>query len=329
MKTAWPVAIAGTGVSIPQRIVTNAEFAQRIDTSDEWITQRTGIRERRMVAPGTGALDLAAEAGRHALASAGIGPEAVDLVIVSTITPDHPLPSTACLLQAALGCRKIPTFDMNAACNGFVWGAINGATFIQSGMAETVLVVGVDIMSSITDMEDRATCILFGDAAGAAVLRRTTGGSQFLAARMGADGDGAMAICIPAGGSREPASQKTIDERLHYVRMKGREVYKFAVSQMQAVLEQTLADAGVSAADVKLLVPHQSNLRIIESACEKLGFPLERVIINIDRYGNTSAASVPLALHEAVEAGRLVPGDLVMLIAFGAGLTWGSLLYRV
>jgi 3-oxoacyl-[acyl-carrier-protein] synthase-3 len=330
MKLTWPVEIVGTGVSVPTRVVTNDELARRVDTTNEWIVQRTGIRERRYIAPGESTLALATKASQHALANAGLVAQDLDLIIVATATPEHLLPATGCLLQATLGCRWIPAFDIEAACSGFVWALVVGAQHLLSGLASTVLVLGAESLSTITDMDDRQTCILFGDGAGAAILRRSTAdGRGVLAARLGCDGARGKLIYIPAGGSHEPASRRTVDERLHYMRMHGREVYKFAVTQMHAIIAETCQDAGVCVADLALVVPHQSNLRIIESACAKAGVPMDKVVVNIDRYGNTSAASVAVAFHEAREAGRVRPGDLVLLVAFGAGLTWGSVLLRV
>lgn len=330
MKVAWPVEIAGMGVYVPENCVTNDDFAKRLDTSDEWIAQRTGIRQRHFLRDDQSTLDMAAAASASALREAGVTAQDIDLIVFGTITPDHTLPSVSCELQARLGCRQIPAFDQVSACTGFTWSFITAAQYIHCGLAERVLVVGSEAMSRITDMDDRGTAILFGDAAGAAVVQRATNGrSAVLATRMGADGSQAGAIWIPAGGSKEPATARTVNERLHYIRMNGREVYRFAVNKMQELLEHTLADAGVAPDELTLLVPHQSNLRIIESACEKLDFPRERVVINIDRYGNTSAASVPVALHEARQQGRVKAGDLVLLLAFGAGLTWGSVLLRI
>ncbi len=330
MRLSWPVEIAGSGMSVPEQSVTNYDFAQRMDTSDEWIVQRTGIRARRMSAPGSATLRLAQEAAQRAMQAAGISPADIDVIVNATITPEHPLPSTACELQHALGCRCIPAFDLAAACSGFVYGLVCGAQFLMSGLARHVLVIGVDCMTRMADLDDRATAVLFGDGAGAVVLRRADdAGRGILAARLGADGSGAPLIWVPAGGSAEPASIRTVNEKLHHMRMRGREVYKFAITQMQEVMQQTLDDAGAAISDLAMLVPHQSNLRIIEAACAKLEFPLDKVWINIDRFGNTSAASVPMALHEARASGRLRPGSLVLLVAFGAGLTWGSVLLRV
>jgi 3-oxoacyl-[acyl-carrier-protein] synthase-3 len=330
MKLSWPLTFAGTGISVPRQLVTNADLTQRVDTSDEWISQRTGIRQRYLADDGESTLTLATEASRMALAEAGLTPEDIDLILVPTISPEHPLPATACELQAALGCRQIPAFDIQAACSGFVWGLITAGQYIHSGMARNVLLCGAETLSRITDWEDRTTCVLFGDGAAAAVLRSSDDAQKgVLAARMGADGVRGKAIWVPGGGSAEPASQKTINERLHYMKMQGREVYKFAVQMMQQVIQETANDAGIGLDELKLVIPHQSNARIIESARDKLGLPPERVLINIDRYGNTSAASVPIGLHEARQAGRIEPGDLVMMVAFGAGLTWGSALVRM
>ena len=330
MRLAWPVQITGSGAYMPERVVTNDELARTVDTSNEWIVQRTGIRERRWAAPGQGTLALATNASQGALANAGLTPKDIDLIVCATISPEHMLPSTAALLQAALGCRWIPAYDLSAACSGFVYGMMAASQYIVTGVAETVLLIGAETLSTITDPLDRATCILFGDGAGAAVLRRSTDtGRGIIAARWGADGERGKLIYLRAGGAGHPATRQTVDERLHFMRMQGREVYKFAVTQMQQIIEQTCADAGVSVGDLKLLIPHQSNLRIIESACARAGVPLERVWINIDRYGNTSSASVAVALHEARTAGRWQAGDLVMLVAFGAGLTWASVLMRM
>lgn len=330
MRLAWPVEIVGTGSAVPAKIVTNDDLTKVVDTSHDWIVQRTGIHERRVNGPGESTLTLATKAGRAALANAGLTPEDLDLIIVATATPEHPLPATGCLLQAALGCRWIPGYDMGAACSGFVWALTQGAQCVVTGLARHVLVLGAESLTTITDPQDRATCILFGDAAGATIVRRSTDPQRsILAGRWGADGSRGMLITVPAGGAKEPASHRTVDERLHYMKMRGREVYKFAVTQMNAIITETCEDAGINADDLKLVIPHQSNLRIIESAAHKAGVPMEKVLININRYGNTSAASVAVGLDEARRAGRIAPGDLVMLVAFGAGLTWGSLLLRM
>ncbi|MEP0846595.1 MAG: ketoacyl-ACP synthase III [Phycisphaerae bacterium] len=330
MKLDWPIEIAGTGSYLPDRVITNIDLAARLDTSDEWIVQRTGIRARRYAAEQESTLVLATRASQMALERSGLAPSDIDLIIVGTATPEHTLPSTACELQAALGCGWIPAFDVAAACSGFLFGFITAAQYLASGMARNVLVVGAETLSRITDQEDRSVVILMGDGAGAAVLRRAGDErGRLLSARFGADGARARAIWIPAGGAAEPASVRTVNERLHYMRMNGREVYKFAISQMCAEVQGALDEAGITIDQLKLLVPHQSNQRIIEAACQKLGLSIERVMINIDRYGNTSAASVPVALDEAFSAGRLRSGDHVMMVAFGAGLTWASTLLRI
>ena len=330
MKVKWAVEIAGTGAYVPTRVVTNDDFARRLDTSDEWIVKRTGIRERRIVAPGQGTLDLSVNASRQALAEARLEPAEIDLIVLATATPEHPLPSTSCELQAALGCGWIPAFDIAAACSGYVYAMISAAHFIDSGMAKNVLILGSETLTSITDMEDRGTAILFGDAAAAAILQPSDDPNKgILATRLGADGARARAVWVPGGGSAEPASIKTVNERLHYMKMKGREIYKFAVNMMHSLVRETAADAGVSLDDLALVIPHQSNLRIIESAVGRLGIPMEKVSVNIDRFGNTSAASIGVAFHEARETGRIKSGDLVMFVAFGAGLTWGSALVRI
>ncbi len=330
MKLAWPVGVAGAGAYTPERVVTNANLAEHLDTSDEWIVQRTGIRERRLASPEETTVSMAAEASRAAIAAAGVTAQDIDLIVLGTITADHPLPAAACELQHALGCRWIPAFDVGAACSGFVWSLNVGAQYVSTGVAKCVLVVGAETLSRITDMEDRGTAILFGDAAAGVVLRPAAeiGGGEMVASRWGADGSRGHTIWIPGGGVAEPACLKTVNERLHYMKMAGREVYKFAVQTMQQIMQDTAEDAGVALDDIKLFIPHQSNARIIESACERANVPLERVLININRYGNTSAASVPLAFHEAISTGRIERGDLVMLLAFGAGLTWGSMLLR-
>lgn len=330
MRAKWAVEIAGTGAHVPRQVVTNEDFTKRLDTSDEWIAQRTGIRERRIAGPGESTLTLSVAASRQALAEAGLRPDQIDLIVHATITPDHQLPSTACELQAELGCSWIPAFDIVAACSGFVYALVSAAQFIDCGMATNVLVLGSETLTRITDMEDRGTAVLFGDGGGAAILRPSKDPDRgILAARLGADGGRAKAVWVPAGGSAEPASVRTVNERLHYMKMKGREIYKFAVVQMHSLVKETAEDVGIGLDELALVIPHQSNLRIIESAAARLGLPMEKVSINIDRFGNTSAASIPLALHEARATGRIKAGDLVMLVGFGAGLTWGSALMRI
>ncbi|HUU83995.1 MAG TPA: beta-ketoacyl-ACP synthase III [Phycisphaerae bacterium] len=327
------VIIRGMGASVPDDVLNNDFFASYLDTSDEWILPRTGIRERRRAAEGESNLTLALEASRRALQNAGMSADELDLIIVCTVTPETPLPSTACWLQNELGVggmAGIPAFDLAAACSGFVYGLVTAGLMIQSGPYENALVIGVETLTRITDYQDRSTCILFGDGAGAAIVSRSPDPERrILYWELGADGSRAKAVWIPAGGSRDPASIRTVNERLHYMRMNGRELFKFAVLKMQELIDRTLEKTGVSADDIKLIIPHQSNRRIMESARQRVGVPPEKMAINIDRYGNTSAASIPLALDEAWRSGRVAPGDLVLLVAFGAGVTWGSVLMRL
>ena len=318
------------GSAQPDRVMTNDDFARTLDTSDEWIRTRTGIRERRIASNGENTLTLAAGAARRAFDAAGIQPADCDLIVVATCTPAYWLPSTACFLQRELGCGHIPAFDLQAACSGFVYALVSAAHLMASGRYRYVLVIGAETMSAFTDFQDRATCVLLGDGAGAAVLgpaeNDTSGLYEYC---LGADGGGAELIWIPAGGSAVPATTQTIDQRLHYMKMKGREVYKFAVTKMQTVISETAEAAGLSIDDLAYIIPHQSNLRIIESAAEKLGVPAEKIAVNIDRFGNTSAASIPMAMDEAWRSGKIGSGDWVLLAGFGAGLTWGSALIRL
>ena len=325
------VRIAGTGSVVPDHVLTNQYFVERLDTTDEWIRERTGILERHVVSAGESTATLAAEASRRAIDRAGLKPADIELIIVATITPECFFPSTACFVQDMLGMPPTPAFDMSAACSGFIYALVTGALMVQGGQHRHVLVVGAETMSRITDYEDRATCILFGDGAGAVVLEPTpdTSGPCILHHKLLAENSGLTLLSLPAGGSRLPASHMTVDERLHYAKMQGREVYKLAVKRNLEMVETTLAEAGVQPDEVKLVIPHQSNLRIIESARERLGLPKERMFTNIQRYGNTSAASIPLGLDECLRSGRLKSGDNVLLVAFGAGFTWASALLRL
>jgi 3-oxoacyl-[acyl-carrier-protein] synthase-3 len=318
--------IAGTGCALPEKRLTNADLEKMVDTSDEWIQQRTGMRERRMVGPGETTASLATAAAKKALAEANVAPEEIDLIIVSTLTPDMLTPSTACLVQHNLGIKRhIGCMDLNAACSGFVYGLATASQFVQNGAYRHVLVVGAETLSRFIDYTDRNTCILFGDGSGAAVVSRSEDPQKGLQSfQLGANGDGAQFITIPGGGSLHPACAGSVAEKMHYLKMNGREVYKFAVHQMTESLRWGMESCGLTPDTVKLVVPHQVNQRIIDSATEKMGFPREKVFINIDRYGNTSAASVPIALDEARKAGRCGPGDWIIMVAFGAGLTWAA-----
>ncbi|OAT81268.1 beta-ketoacyl-ACP synthase III [Desulfotomaculum copahuensis] len=321
-------AITGLGTYVPEKILTNAELEKMVDTSDEWITTRTGIRERRIAAPGEATSDLAREAARRALADAGVEAREIDLIIVATNTPDMLFPATACLLQESLGAERAGAFDLLAGCTGFIYALVTGGQFIAAGGAQTVLAVGAETLSRIVNWRDRNTCVLFGDGAGAAVLRAAPAGYGLLASRLGAHGAGGPLLCLPAGGSRRPACRETVEQDLHFVHMNGREVFKFAVKTMEEGTRGVMEDAGLSVADIDFLIPHQANIRIIDAAVKRLGLAPERVLVNVDRYGNTSTASIPLALQEARQAGRIKDGDNVVLVGFGAGLTWAAAAVR-
>jgi 3-oxoacyl-[acyl-carrier-protein] synthase-3 len=328
VRLGRPVGGVGTGCCVPERRLTNADLERMVETSDEWIVQRTGIRERRIVAPGVASSDLGEVAARRALEAAGVDPGDVDLVVVATVTPDQAFPSTACHIQNRLGAKHAGAFDVSAACSGFLYGLMTGWQFVATGMYETVLVVGVDCMSTITDYRDRNTCVLFGDAAGAVVLRPEPRQGELVYGFLRGDGSGSEFMNIPAGGSRRPPSHETVEQGLHYMTLKGNAVFKFAVDKMRELIEDALERNGWSAGDVGLVIPHQVNTRIIEAAVRKLDIPMDRVYVNIDRYGNTAAASIPLALDEAVREERMVKGKLAVMVAFGAGLTWASAVLR-
>lgn len=322
------VGILGLGCYVPETIMTNKRLEEMMDTSDEWIIDRTGIRERRVALAEQATSDLAVEAAKRALDDAKVLPNEIDLIIVATVTPDMPFPSVACIVQDRLKAEKAAAFDITAVCSGFVYGLSIGNAFIQAGIYQKVLVIGAETLSKITDWSDRNTAILFGDGAGAAVLGETTKGNGILGIHLGADGSGGDLLKVPAGGSRQPASSETIVGRQHYISMNGNEVFKFAVKVMGEAATKALENAKLSPADIAYLVPHQANIRIIQSAAKRLRLPLERVIVNVDRYGNTSAASIPLALEEGVASGKIKNGDVVVLVGFGGGLTWGAVVLR-
>ncbi|GBD30647.1 3-oxoacyl-[acyl-carrier-protein] synthase 3 [bacterium HR32] len=320
--------IAGLGRYVPRRVVTNAELERLVDTTDEWITVRTGIKERRVAAPEEATSDMAVEAAQEALEQAGVDPAELDLVLVGTASPDMIFPATACLVQERLGAKRAGAADVSAACSSFVYGLALAHAQVVAGLAERVLVVGADTLSRITNWKDRSTCVLFGDSAGAAVVVPSDGQRGILSFWLGADGGGGPLLTLPAGGSRLPASYETVERGQHYIHMNGREVFKFASRIIPRAIEEVCERAGVSVAEVDLFVPHQANVRIIQSAAERLGQPMEKFYVNVQRYGNTSSASVPVALYEAVAEGRVRDGDLVALVAFGGGLTWASCLLR-
>ena len=323
------VGIAGLATFVPPRVLTNADLERMVDTSDEWILQRTGIRERHIVDPGVATSDLAKEAAIEAITRAGLTPADIDLIIVGTVTPDMLFPSTACLVQDKIGATRAWGFDLSAACSAFTYALTVGSQMISARAANHVLVIGADVMSSIIDYTDRATCVLFGDGAGAVVLGASEDPSfGILDFEHQVDGSGGQALCMPAGGSRQPASRETVDKRLHYVKQEGLAVFKFAVRNTGEICERLLKRNGVAASDLDLFVSHQANRRIIMSAAERIGMPADKVIINIDRFGNTTAATIPLALNDAVTSGRLKKGDLILLASVGAGFTVGSVLVR-
>jgi len=319
-----PCSIVAVGSYVPERVLTNADLEQLVDTSDEWITSRTGIKERRIAAATEYTSDIATKAAQQALQRAGVAADKIDLIIVATITPDMPFPSTACLVQRTLGAKHAAAFDLEAACSGFIYALEIGQQFITSRTYDTVLVIGAEKLSSIIDWTDRNTCVLFGDGAGAAILQNRADSHGLLTVCMGADGNKADLLSMPGGGSRCPATAKSVDARLHYLRMDGKETFKNAVNAMYYAAREALRRCEVDISRIKCVIPHQANRRIIDAVGERLGAQPDQVFINLHKYGNTSAASVAIALDEAVQTGRVQRGDLILLVVFGAGLTWGA-----
>jgi 3-oxoacyl-[acyl-carrier-protein] synthase-3 len=321
--------LASVGTAVPGRVLTNHDLEGMLDTSDQWIVERTGIRERRIAGPEQSVAMLSREAADKAMTRAGVGPEELDAIVLATASPDRLLPSTACDLQALLGATNAAAFDVAAACPGYVYALTVAEGLIASGQSRTVLVVGAEKLSTITDFQDRSTAILFGDGAGASIVQRASGdGRGILSTFIKSDGRLAPLLYRPGGGSADPISERVVCDRSHYMKMAGREVFKAAVLAMAEACDEALARAGVTAEQVDLLVPHQANLRIIEATAKHAGLPMSKVMVNVDRYGNTSSASIPLALDQAVEEGRVKPGSIVLLVAFGAGFTWGSTVVR-
>ncbi len=327
-RSLTSVGIIGLGSYLPERVLTNADLERMVDTSDEWIVTRTGIRERHIVADGEATSDLATKAAQRALADAHLTPADLDLILVATISPDMPFPATANVVQAQLGGANTPGFDLSAGCSGFVYGLAVGAQFIATGLYRHVMVIGADALSRLTDWTDRTTCVLFGDGAGAAVLGPVPEGSGFLSFTLGGDGTGASLLRIDAGGSRRPASPETVAAREHYIRMAGNEVFKFGVRAMADATVEVIGKAGLAPCDIDLLVPHQANVRIMDAAARRLGIPAERVVSDVHRCGNTSAASIPIALDEARRQQRVKDGDTMVFVGFGAGLTWAAAVLR-
>lgn len=317
------VGFVGIGSYVPKKVLTNADLEKMVDTSDEWITTRTGIKERRIAAKGEATSDLACNAATQALEEAKLKPEQLDLIIVATITPDMQFPSTACIVQQQLGATNAICFDVAAACAGFVYAVTIAKQFIARGSLKNALVIGAETLSTITDWQDRNTCVLFGDGAGAAILSEVKSGG-ILSSYLGSDGTISDILMVPGGGSRNPASQKTIDERMHFIKMRGNELFKIAVNAMAEAACKAVEKAGLKAEDIDLVIPHQANTRIIMAVAKKLGLTEDKIFLNIEKYGNTSSASTIIALTEAVRTGRVKKGDIILLDAFGAGLTWGA-----
>src|SRR5690242_11255481 len=317
-------SISGVGSYVPARILTNADLEKMVNTSDEWITTRTGIKERHIAAKDEFTSDLATQAGLRAMQRAGVTAEQIDLIIVATITPDMPFPSTAALVQRKLGAYRAAAFDLEAACSGFIYGLEVAQQFIMSRTYDTVLVIGAEKLSSIVDWEDRNTCVLFGDGAGAAVLQNRPNAHGLLTAVMGSDGEKSDLLFMPGGGSQCPATAQSVSARMHYLRMEGKETFKSAVQAMQTAAEEAMRRCEIDITKIKCVIPHQANRRIIDAVGERLGARPEQLFVNVHRYGNTSAASVAIALDEAVSSGRVQHGDLILLVVFGAGLTWGA-----
>jgi 3-oxoacyl-[acyl-carrier-protein] synthase III len=317
------IGITGVGCYVPQRVLTNDDLSELVETSDEWITDRTGIKERRVADPSQAASDLALPAAQEALETAGLDAADVELVIVATVTPDMFFPSTGSLLAASLGADEAAAYDLSAGCTGFMYALAQAYGALAGGLAENAVVVGSETLSKIINWHDRSTCVLFGDGAGAVVLERVREGG-FLGFELGSDGEGGKELSVPAGGSRNPPSAQTVEQELHFLRMNGREVYKFATRVLVSSAEKLLEECGLTVDDVDLYIPHQANKRIIDHAARNLGIPEEKIFVNLQRYGNTSSASIPLCLAEAVAAGRLTKGMRVLMTGMGAGLTWGS-----
>lgn len=319
-------AITGCGIYLPERVMTNHDLEQLVDTNDEWITARTGIRERRIARPDQAASDLALPAAQQALAEAGIEPTDLDLIICASMTPDMMFPSTGCWLQGKLGAVPTPSFDLLAACSGFAYSLAMARGMVCSGLAKNVLLVGTEVMSKFTDFTDRTSCILFGDGAGAAVVSACEAGAhgEILYTTLGADGVEPESMILPAGGSAQPPTHETVDQRLHFVKLQGRKVYNLAVRKIVEVITECMEACDLEPEDIGLVIPHQMNRRIMEGAVQRLHIEMDHLFVNIDRYGNTGAATVPIAMHEAHEEGRLKRGDIVVYVTFGAGVSWAG-----
>jgi 3-oxoacyl-[acyl-carrier-protein] synthase-3 len=322
------VKIIGTGSYVPEKILTNVDLEKMVDTSDEWIITRTGIKERRIASSEEATSDMVIKASKEALKNAGINAQDIDLIIVATVTPDNLFPSTACWVQKALGIKKIPALDISAACPGFLYALILAESLILNGTNKRVLVAGAEMLSKITNWEDRSTCVLFGDGAGAAILEESKDDSGILSSYWAAEGTLGDLLIQPAGGSRMPATYETVEKKLHTVHMKGNEVFKHAVKKMGEAALKALSKAGLTGEDIDIFIPHQANIRIIEATCERLKIPIEKVYINIHKYGNVSAATIPIALDELNREGKLKKGNIVLMDSFGAGFTWAAVVIK-
>jgi 3-oxoacyl-[acyl-carrier-protein] synthase-3 len=317
-------SIIGVGSYVPEKILTNADLEKMVETSDEWITTRTGIKERRIAADDEFTSDLAAKAAERAMKMAGVTASQIDLIIIATVTPDMPFPSTACLVQHKIGAKQAAAFDLEAACSGFIYALEVGQQFVMSHTYDTILVIGAEKLSSITDWEDRNTCVLFGDGAGAAVLQHRPGSQGLLTSAMGADGERSNLLFMPGGGSRCPATAKSVDARQHFLRMEGKETFKNAVQFMSAAAKEVLRRCELDISQIKCFIPHQANRRIVDVVAERVGANPDQVFVNLHKYGNTSAASSAIALDEAVASGKIQRGDLILIVVFGSGLTWAA-----
>lgn len=320
--------ITGSGAALPEQVITNNDLEKMVDTSDEWIVSRTGIRERRKLEDGLSSVDLTEKAAVEALERAGLKAADLDMIIAATVTPDYPTPSTSCLLQARIGANKAAAMDISAGCTGFIYALTVGNQFISCGTFKNILVVGVEVLSRVTDWEDRSTCVLFGDGAGAVVLQPASSDSGIISFSLHSDGRGADLLKVPAGGSMMPASQESLQNRKHFIKMNGNEIFKFATRVVEDTLNRMMQKENITADDLDYLFLHQANLRIIDYIRKRLKMPEEKVPVNIDRYGNMSSATIPIALHEYIVKGALKKGDLVAMVAFGAGLTWGGILVK-
>ena len=321
-------SIVGTGAYLPSRVLTNAELEKMVDTSNEWIMSRTGIRERRIAEKDEYTSDMGARAAEQALQLSGIDPKDIDLIIVATCTPDTIFPSTACHIQHKIGATRAAAFDVGAACSGFLYALVTAEQFISSGLYQTVMVIGAEKLSSIVNWQDRNTCVLFGDGAGAVILQHRPGGRGMLACDLGADGAQTEILSVPAGGCRIPLTPEVLDQRLQYLQMSGKEVFKYAVTAMNRSAENCLEKAGCKAAHLRWIIPHQANFRIVDAVAQRLNISLEHFVVNLDLYGNTSAACMPICIHETNVAGKLQQGDLFLMVAFGGGLTWASTIWE-